>query len=775
MPRGGRYGVPGGFGGGGGGDDEASSGGSDDDDSDSSRDRTVTSPSFDPGGFDGSGDGDDNSSGGGGDRDRDRDRDRDDDSSPGGSTGPSRRGRDDRGGSSPGGSSPPTSDVGGPGTVDSNPDAGIDPSDTPAAGVVGDPGGEIDPSDTPAAGTVGGGGGGDDGSSDPLDPSETDAATEFSDPVQGVETDSGRVGEIASGFEQEVIGDRGLAPEDVRITRDDDQLVAELTGTGQTELQRRAVEEQRDDAERQARLDRRQAARDADPGGQPPFGGDQRLFNEERELRREAAAEEEQFGDIAVGSPVSDNRLEADLETGAEQFRDDLARAGITFSTVGTPSIATGQFPQPSRRDEADLEGLDAQVYESLSDAFNPFGIAAGGKEIAEFAATQPQRVADPDRRGEFVDDVEQRANRIASSTASRAQENPVEFAVGTALGLGFGAVGGGAAASASRRLSGGRIDLGSDLSGRALEAGARRFLDDDRAQADLSGFGRGDSDAGSGGGLSDELDEALSNFEESGSLDLPDDPGRISRVGPEQDREADVDPSDPFQRRRDRAQRDGPDETTTGNLGLDERPTRGTNTREDPLPDTLPDQIGRDRGDTVDDALGRRQDAQQRFDAAGSGLGLGAFGSGSLFGVGENAATGTGVGAVFGSPGVETGTGVGSGAFGDVDIFGDTGIRGDTDIRSDVGTRTDTDTRTGLDTGFDSRADTTFRSDTRTDTDLDRRFDFRQDFEFSDDEQDNDDPFLFGTVSRSDTVDSGLQSGDEALEDLFGDDPFSL
>jgi hypothetical protein len=250
-------------------------------------------------------------------------------------------------------------------------------------------------------------------------------------------------------------------------------------------------------------------------------------------------------------------------------------------------------------------------------------------------------------------------------------------------------------------------------------------------------------------------------------------------------DREADVDPTSRVQQQRDRARRDGPDETTTGNLGLDERPTRSANTRQDPLPDTVPDRIGRDRGDTVDDALDRRQDAQQRFDALASGLGAGASGLGSLFSVGENAATGTGVGAAFSSPGVGSGTGVGTGVFGDAGTASDADIFGDVDIRSDIGSRSDTDTRLDLDsrtdtrtdTTFrtDTRTDTTFRSDTRTDTDLDRRFDFRQDFEFGGEDEQDDAPPLFGTISQSDTVDSGIQSGAEAAEDLFGDDPFRL
>ena len=486
------------------------------------RRRTVTSPSFDPGDIGGGGGGSDDDSGdpGGGGRDRDRDDDDPPDPDPGsvtrdrggagaggggeptvgvgdsddgGSTGPSRQGRDDRGSSSPGGSSPPASDVGGPGSVT---DPAMDPSEEQAAGVVGDPGGEIDPSDTPAAGTVGSDGSSagestgpsrqtrDDrgGASGSMDPSETPAATEYEDPVQGVEENTGRVGDAASEFEQDVIEERGLEEEDVRITRDDDQLVAELTGTGKTELRRRAVEQQREDAERQARLDRRQQSRDADPRGSGLEGGDQRLFNEAREQRRQEAAQEEQFGDVEITNPITGNRVEDDLDNAADAFRDRASGVVQRTGAVGTPGVAG----LAGTRDRSEVtDGLQGQVAESTIRLANVPQLAAEGKEVAEFAATQPQRAASAPE--EFTSDVEQRSTAIARATAQRARENPAEFAIGTTVGL-VGAAGAGrAVGSATRRASGGRVDLGSDLSGRAAQrasAAARRLGGSSRSAA---------------------------------------------------------------------------------------------------------------------------------------------------------------------------------------------------------------------------------------------------------------------------------------------------
>ncbi|MFB6068622.1 MAG: hypothetical protein ABEJ90_01685 [Halobacterium sp.] len=324
------------------------------------------------------------------------------------------------------------------------------------------------------------------------------------------------------------------------------------------------------------------------------------------------------------------------------------------------------------------------------------------------------------------------------------ARKNPGTIAgagVGTALTAGAGAVARGGTLTGSlssisaRGLAKRAVDevdptkgFGADLVRKGFRS-ARRFAGDDRGQADLTGPGRRrDGDSGSS-----TLGSSLTQLEESGGTGLPGDAGKMSRLGPEFDRESDVDAGGPIQRRRELTRREStPGQTTTGTLGLDERPTRSAVTRES----GLPGQRGDDSDRQVSDALGRKERAEQPSVGRDSDGRLGGREKGLAggLGVGVGATAGL-VGGALGrkeraeqtSFGVESSV-LGSGGRTGVDTRQDTGV--DTGARSDAALDLGMDTDQGLDVGTDTSVDTRtdLGMDQGTDTQLDRGLDFGTD-----------------------------------------------
>ena len=382
-----------------------------------------------------------------------------------------------------------------------------DPADAPSA--TPDPGGDEDsggaptdprnaPSATPAPGS-------DDGGRDAGDPADAPSATP--DPgaaEQGVEASGDapdRIVDAAAELEQDVVERYpSLDSSDVRVEREGNQLTAELTESGQAAF-REEVTGGRDPSNPADAPSASGAMPSGDAGasittqGDEPTagarssgagpqgsngstggsdsrdasgaieGGDVRLVIEDTQSRARQQTQQtnEQFGDIAIENPITGNRVEEDLDNAADAFRDRASGVVQRTGTIGTPV----GLAETRSADEV-TEGLQGQVAESTIRLANVPQLAAEGKEVAEFAATQPQRAATEPR--EFGSDVQQRTTAIAETTAERAQDRPAEFAIGTTVGL-LGAAGAGrAVGSATRRASGGRVDLGSDVSGRTAQ-----------------------------------------------------------------------------------------------------------------------------------------------------------------------------------------------------------------------------------------------------------------------------------------------------------------
>jgi hypothetical protein len=213
----------------------------------------------------------------------------------------------------------------------------------------------------------------------------------------------------------------------------------------------------------------------------------------------------------------------------------------------------------------------------------------------------------------------------------------------------------------------------------------------------------------------------------------------------------------------------------------------RGSGTRT-PADRATRDPEGDQDAGPVAEAVARRQDAEQRFDRRGDGrrdgdataarLGLGTVGTlglaGELFG-GDSEQPG----GLLDRPQFDVGTGADTDATPDIDVFTDFDFG--QDIGGDTDTRGDTDTDTGQDTPVDipttdlTDPPETDRPrdpgrDTPNDPPSDPPRDPPTDVPFEEEDENDDDGFLlFGTRSRDDTVDSGLQSGADAFEDLFG------
>jgi hypothetical protein len=206
-------------------------------------------------------------------------------------------------------------------------------------------------------------------------------------------------------------------------------------------------------------------------------------------------------------------------------------------------------------------------------------------------------------------------------------------------------------------------------------------------------------------------------------------------------------------------------------------------------------------------DVSGTELDPNPTSTFADSSAAAGA-GAGGLFGVPESEpATGADAGGLLGAPGGFDSTGTAAdlgdrtrtvtGPSFDADVFDDPTDAGPdtrTDVFSIERTSPDSDQPTDSPTDlFDRPTDgptdqptdrptdgpTDRPTDTPTDIPTDQPTDRPTDFPFFGDEQRDDDVALFGTVSESDTFGSGLQSGAEAFDDLYGggddSDPFSL
>jgi hypothetical protein len=205
-------------------------------------------------------------------------------------------------------------------------------------------------------------------------------------------------------------------------------------------------------------------------------GGDQRLFNEAAEQRRP----EEQFGDDPVQNPVTGNRLETDLQGLSDRFQ----------------SGATDALRSVSAR--PDRTGVST-VRQTAVETADPFELALAAKEGVEFVGDVRDRVPaddisnqerldaladgelpESDSRESFVDDVEERTGAIARGTVDRATSSPGEFGLEVATGF----VGGTVAASAARR--GTQVARSADVSVADELDAVRTFARDDRAMADF-------------------------------------------------------------------------------------------------------------------------------------------------------------------------------------------------------------------------------------------------------------------------------------------------
>jgi len=691
----------------------------------------------------------------------------DDSDSGGGSVGSVTR---DRGGAGAGGGGEPTAGLG---SGDDDSSSGGGPSDPSNA-----------PSATPAPGS-------DDGGRDAGDPADAPSATPAPGAAeQGVETGGAvdRVVDAAAGLEQDVV-DRfpSLDGSDVRVERAGNQLTAELTESGRDQF---TASPQGGDARlftEAGEIQQGRAISAAQSGGDQRLrnqatpnieGGDQRLFNEAAQQQRQQDPSNrplQQEIDFSAGLGGPGDEVE-------RAFRDTVAEPTADFFDDPTDTL-------PVQSAAADDSAADRAGRDFITDTSEAVGALPGQvPETAESAAGIARdldiilRNEPGDARSAAQARNRRRLSRVAGAvdrTATNVRDDPTELA-GLAGQLGVAVGVGGATGAAGRRLSGGRIG-GSDLSGRIAERAneeLRRlavveFRDSDRAQVDLSGFGRGDTDGG--GGFDDDLDEALTNFEESGGTELPGDPARTS-FRPEQDREADIDAADPVQQRRTQARRDDADDsdTTTGTLGLDERPARAD---QDPLGDdvSLPFERRRQRdADTVEDAVARQTTARQRFDQRADAIGAGVATTAGMLGT-DTAATGATVADQFTAtaPDARAAGSVLGGRLGtrldtglDADTRLDVGARTDTDTRSDTDTRTDTDAR--MESRTDTRSDTDTRTDTRTNLDLPTRFDFEGDDEPGDPDEERDGLFArLGDTGILNPVRSLAEVDEDIVDDL--------
>ncbi|WP_211225982.1 hypothetical protein, partial [Haloplanus natans] len=510
--------------------------------------------------------------------------------------------------------------------------------------------------------------------------------------------------------------------------------------------------------------------------------------------------------DPLVGDPGEDPRTEEQLQDAAAGF-DETISAGVEAASRGAPGSGAllGTVGGVARLERAaqliatrtglvegrnlPAEGPFERDAEAAAEAFlgvaNAPSAVAEGKEIIEFAATQPPRVLDTvdaaatDRREEsplpgvagdavdagerastteFVQDVEQRGGRVAASARESFRDDPSEFVARGAAGLVAGAAAGSALGRVATRLPG---VSGSDLSGRVLLKGeralrrGRRFASDRRARGDLT-FGGGRSDTTTIGADDLVSERATADPEGEGQLASPPDDltgGARSR------QRAGLNQQGAFVGSNTRQQDAAFGGTGKPDTGFGEPSDRDFSTAVDRA-------FGRLDGSEDSGAASRRVAAQRRsvdaetaspargglaadVGAAGAGatggLLAGAFGrqeaaqASSVFGgdaaFGPEFATDTRSGAdvrsglfTGGLSDTDTAARVDVRADARVDVTADArlGARGDTrlDLRREIQQDTRVDTR--LDLRQDVRQDV--REDTRQDTRVDTRFDFNRD-----------------------------------------------
>jgi hypothetical protein len=477
----------------------------------------------------------------------------------------------------------------------------------------------------------------------------------------------------------------------------------------------------------------------------------------------EASRPSEQFGDIPVASPFSDRRLETDLRAGGEAVREFLGTS-VEAASRGAP--AAGPFaPLGGLRTaeqtafaiaeqaglaentprEGEFERVAEEGFVSAADAFNPPSAAAEGKEIAEFAITQPGRIAadsetavsdreadsplpgligdavDTAERGaetEFAQDVEQRTQRVASTIESDVRADPAGTAASAVGGLAGGFAIGAGLGRAVARVPG---VSGSDVSGRILQGAARTVQGARRSSRTVLEGGGTDRAMVGGGGRSESLfgspdgdDTPVITGEDIDPR--PDEPNQAfadpSDALPERD--ADIDAGDAFERRRQR-RRIAPESRDPADV-LDprdrDRAVMQARSRQE---------AAQERSVDVDDTAPAGVDAAT---AAAAGAGVTVPG---LVGRPTDVARATQSGGLFGADSLtDSGAAVGPDTLFGSDTATRLDTRVDTDTRLDVDTRLDTDPRTDGRVDLDTRTDT--RVDIREDTRFDTRFDTRQD-----------------------------------------------
>ena len=576
---------------------------------------------------------------------------------------------------------------------------------------------------------------------------------------------------------------------------------------------------------------------DGDPGAENQFP----VADAVRERVTSAQRDKEVVDRFTTGGLLSERGESAGLlpdevggvdisETRARETAREISAAGedvdagavLNTQAAFVAPFTAGQGVQPDRRDldpttDAGGETFVENAIEGAAQV--PFDIP-GGVLQAETVAEVGQATVEGGIQEEGTGDVTETGIAVgrdaAVRTATEAQQNPGEFAGAVGAGLlagGAGAASAGGAGSGLRAALRAEVDPRVGPFGTTLETragrGVRDFLDDDRGQADLAGFGRRDTDSGDAQTLDDLLDDEAQPVADT-DPELDDARSqRFDQIGFEAKRRAaetrnDADLED--------VARDSGTQTVdnrAGGRGVTTRETR-TATGETPAlgsggttgrsfgsdvtdPDLspresqlaaqldTPDADLRTRADpdtdagTVTDARARRQDAEARFDARGRGLGAGA---GGLFG----ASTAAG-GLLGGFGGVDTEPDAG------IDIFGDIGSDVFTDTDPGIGSDVETDTTPGFDFGdgdvdlFDpdlsdpSDLIDPDRSDPGEDPGRDRGRDPGTDPErdrdpdvpFDGDQDTDDSTSLFDVLARDDTVDSGILSGSEAAADLFG------
>ena len=562
----------------------------------------------------------------------------------------------------------------------------------------------------------------------------------------------------------------------------------------------------------------RYGQRQLDAQGGPSAGDVRASVNRFGQRQLEATDPSEQFGDVAifnpfttrgtadgepaslspgaalaadplVGDPGEDPRTEDQLRDAGTGFDETIATgveaasrgapgSGALLGTVGgvarieraARAIATrsGLVEERDRPAEGPFERDAEAAAESFLGVANVPSALAEGKEIAEFAVTQPPRVLDTagaaatDRRDEsplpgvtgdavdagerastteFVQDVERRSERVASSARESFRDDPSEFVAGGAAGLAAGAAAGTALGRVAARVPG---VSGSDLSGRALLAGeralrrGRRTLEGGGTDRAMVGGGRSDSLFGGGRSettrvTSDDLvsERATANPEGEGQLASP--PEDVSG-GARDPVAGGLDETGTFRGSLTRQQDDAFGGTGKPGTAYGEPSDRDFSAAVDRMFDR--------RDEPTDTGPGARREAAARRsveDEAATPEGEGFLAptvgatAGGLLGSARGLARTTQSGGLFGAEATADSTArVGA----DLAVRPRTDARQDTealvderaglDLRSDVGVRSDVATGQRFDAGFDLRQDV--RQDLRQDVREGIRQDVRQD-----------------------------------------------